>query len=1266
MTAAHMVENALFQVSFPSEEAAFEQQEELRSFASGLALEIVDEVFTRLAPPAGVLRIDRLDIDLGSIGSDGWSEAAGERLRERLEAALRENLLHGGEARAGCRVIPPGEHGRERLEYFLATGCIPWNADLADGRTMEELTEQLLSCDATSLRRLLGDRLRQERTVARIVRQFGEHVAADLARMLAPGQTIWSRSLRELFSTALASLPSTVERRDVWETILLSLLDQREQSDVPVTDMRTGTGHLPDHDDSATRGSLRTRLEEALTTGHAEVIKDDWQELLRNRPALLRKLLRRKGADGDALRRIAEGFPPAMLRDLVRLLEPLESAFVEEIAASPELFRRACEQRPEETSTTRARLWEFTLAYLLVERGGQFNRRAYLERLVRRMAARCSIRFTDLLDALATILGEAEAPGMLKRQMLEFLLELGGKDGVKSSPAADAVRDEAISRARLLGELLNRAIVRGEPDTLAEVWEELAGDFPALVIEILGRRGRESAARRRMAEQFPETVLRGMAGILEPRESGFIVELTARGELFRRATAEPEGSERMYRSRLWEFTLAYLLCERGGRFNRRAYLEGVVRGMAARSNSGYIPLLVSLTALLEASPKPGRLKHEMFSLLGELAREAGAGRPPGEQRREERGEAPEEALIRLRLREAFASGSAVGLESFWRATLHEHPGLILETLAEFCGRGESLRKMAEGFPEPLLEELVRMLEPREGGFVRGITGQPELFRRAADGRTESAKTLKSGLWQVTLAYLLVERGSRFNKLAYLESLVRAMAARGNRAYLELLDSLAMALEEARETGTPHAELRSILHQLRLKSAPRQPEKRRDSGRRARDSREPERKNGETRTVPEAVIRELIRHRPQLCRTMVKALATRRGYSERIIDLFPARLLLPLCSLSRGKDWRRVLLCTELATEILLTAVVAESGRLHGLARRFLFSHLFGRRSGLPLDEYVDALIRHLAEQTGRSYDRGFRELLLRQRREGLPPLRRRVERQILAIIAGKGGAVPAPPDSTAKPLHGMREQAALTRTARLPLPVTDADDGSAPPSRAHQPQVAGESRGEGGSRRKQRQDEEASPTSVIAPGRKTVEAEPGVKGEQDEFREDLYVVNAGQVLAAPYLTRLFSMLGLLEGKGFRDRDAAERGIHLLQFMVHGDSGAPEYLLALNKLLCGVPTGEPIGREVRLEPAEEECVEGLLHAMIATWSAIGSTSLAGLRESFLQREGRLRLKDDAWSLLVAPRPFDMLLDRIPWGFSTIRHPWMGRALYVEWR
>jgi hypothetical protein len=71
-------------------------------------------------------------------------------------------------------------------------------------------------------------------------------------------------------------------------------------------------------------------------------------------------------------------------------------------------------------------------------------------------------------------------------------------------------------------------------------------------------------------------------------------------------------------------------------------------------------------------------------------------------------------------------------------------------------------------------------------------------------------------------------------------------------------------------------------------------------------------------------------------------------------------------------------------------------------------------------------------------------------------------------------------------------------------------------------------------------------------------------------------------------------------------------------------------------------------------------------VIAHWRALGSTSVAGLRESFLQREGCLSRKDDDWRLLVETRSYDMLLDRLPWGFATIKYSWMPGAIRVDWR
>lgn len=164
----------------------------------------------------------------------------------------------------------------------------------------------------------------------------------------------------------------------------------------------------------------------------------------------------------------------------------------------------------------------------------------------------------------------------------------------------------------------------------------------------------------------------------------------------------------------------------------------------------------------------------------------------------------------------------------------------------------------------------------------------------------------------------------------------------------------------------------------------------------------------------------------------------------------------------------------------------------------------------------------------------------------------------------------------------------------------------------------------------------------------------------------IYITNAGQVLLAPYFPVLFSRMGLLEGDHFVDLVAPVQAVAALQYLVDGIGDAPEYLMVLNKLLCGIESRRPMPQRCCLDSDQKALVDSLLTAAIENWHSIGETSPAGLRESFLQREGRLELNEEKWRLQVESRSYDMLLDRLPWSFSTIKFAWMPRAIHVEWR
>jgi hypothetical protein len=45
---------------------------------------------------------------------------------------------------------------------------------------------------------------------------------------------------------------------------------------------------------------------------------------------------------------------------------------------------------------------------------------------------------------------------------------------------------------------------------------------------------------------------------------------------------------------------------------------------------------------------------------------------------------------------------------------------------------------------------------------------------------------------------------------------------------------------------------------------------------------------------------------------------------------------------------------------------------------------------------------------------------------------------------------------------------------------------------------------------------------------------------------------------------------------------------------------------------------------------------------------------------------LRPREGGIGLEVAPRTYDMLLDRLPWSISLVKLPWMTAPIHVDWR
>lgn len=203
----------------------------------------------------------------------------------------------------------------------------------------------------------------------------------------------------------------------------------------------------------------------------------------------------------------------------------------------------------------------------------------------------------------------------------------------------------------------------------------------------------------------------------------------------------------------------------------------------------------------------------------------------------------------------------------------------------------------------------------------------------------------------------------------------------------------------------------------------------------------------------------------------------------------------------------------------------------------------------------------------------------------------------------------------------------------------------------------------GQEQKKQHPENEASSSGTSADERHA-ETKNTVTGKP-AMDEAMYVEAAGLVLLHPFLTELFSSTGLWAENRWASQAAPFKAVQLLSYLSYGPGEMPEYRLAFHKILTGMDVATPLPAESPLLPEETATCTELLEAVVRHWTALRNTGADGLREGFLLRNGKIEQTPNGLKLDVERLAQDVLLARLPWGFSTIRLPWLEPLLTVNW-
>jgi len=189
---------------------------ELRSVYYERLLPLIDKICSDSSTPGRVHRIETLEIDLGHVPLDGLEPV----LAARFEEAFSRDLA------AAIGDAPEIDAELELFSHFVATGTVPWWADLSDHALLEASLDGLIGRDPHALRRAMQEAGDTERTLRRIARAFSDRVLDDLAGVLAPTLSscppgrcaAWGRALESASGTW--GFPAGAARRLWWEEVL--------------------------------------------------------------------------------------------------------------------------------------------------------------------------------------------------------------------------------------------------------------------------------------------------------------------------------------------------------------------------------------------------------------------------------------------------------------------------------------------------------------------------------------------------------------------------------------------------------------------------------------------------------------------------------------------------------------------------------------------------------------------------------------------------------------------------------------------------------------------------------------------------------------------------------------------------------------------------------------------------------------------------------------------------------------------------------------
>ncbi|MFK7908690.1 MAG: contractile injection system tape measure protein, partial [Chitinophagales bacterium] len=183
----HVIQKQIFEIRMGNEEEAVAVQDRISSVFRNKLVQIIEKILDAHSNPNQLIRIDKLELDLGKISLYDLENDFILKLTEKLPLALSEIITNAelSSDKQGVSITTSSQSSLELLDFYLQNGALPW-WHKAKNESIEEIFHQLIAERPRETAHLLQKLGSQKGVQQRLSYQFSNSILEKIIRILIP------------------------------------------------------------------------------------------------------------------------------------------------------------------------------------------------------------------------------------------------------------------------------------------------------------------------------------------------------------------------------------------------------------------------------------------------------------------------------------------------------------------------------------------------------------------------------------------------------------------------------------------------------------------------------------------------------------------------------------------------------------------------------------------------------------------------------------------------------------------------------------------------------------------------------------------------------------------------------------------------------------------------------------------------------------------------------------------------------------------------